>query len=109
MSRINKYDYLFKTLSVADKKRRQAILNTLTKDETLALIEIVFNILKGHLRIPAKTKTKLDRHRNILRKLITPLSWKSKKRIIIQKGSGILPLILPAVAGLFSSLFGKSK
>jgi hypothetical protein len=66
------------------------------------LCECILNCLNGNVQLSDDDKNKLYKYRNYLRQLLRKrdLSLKKKKGILVQKGSGFLPIILSAVLSL---------
>lgn len=91
----------------SDPARRQALLRT--ADDTLVrnICECALNTLRGNVRLSADQKKRLSKHRKTLRRLACDRgSWKSKKRLLVQRG-GFLPLLLaPIIGSLVASLIG---
>ncbi|KAG8239773.1 hypothetical protein J437_LFUL019375 [Ladona fulva] len=70
-----------------------------------AICECVLNVLKGNVQLKSCHKSRISRYKKILRKIIKRGGcWKKKRRIIVQKGSGFLPVIISAA---LSSLIGS--
>ncbi len=62
------------------------------------LCMIIKNFLEGPLEGKYNDYNRLKKYKNILKKLAQPLnrvSYKQKRRVINQQGSGFLPLLLP--------------
>ena len=81
----------------------KTLLENSSKHEVKAISEIIFNILNRHLK--SASFKKLQRHRNILRKIDDLKYPDSKKNILLKKGRGfLLPLLsvaIPALLQLF--------
>jgi hypothetical protein len=70
-----------------------------------AVCEIADNTLKGNVRLSSQQKSRLARYKKVLRKLARRgENWKIKKRVLIQKGGALIPLLLPLLGGVLSSL-----
>lgn len=86
--------------------QRKAILQKADKGLVNGICECVHNILRGNVQLNKRQKSKLRKHKNVLRTLVNNKSLNSKKRILIQKGGTLLPLILtPLLTGAFQALF----
>jgi hypothetical protein len=110
MSHIRKCDLsLLKLLSEVRPAVRKQLLNKLGDRITKLIIECVFNILHNkHIELSKNTKLKLRKYKSCLRQLATKnTSLKNKKKVIFQKGSGILPILVPPLLQFFSTLFSK--
>ena len=93
------------------KRRRDTLIDIATKSEILAILEIVLNLLQGHIRIPPKQLAKLKHHQNHLRQIIRKgQSLKKRKNLLKQKGgilSAILPLALSTLSSIIPAIFQK--
>ena len=95
-------------LAKSSSKRRKNLLHQATKEELTALFEICLNIIKGNIPLTAKQLKTLKHHRQIIRQLANKKkSFKSKKKIVSQKGGAIgavagtvAKLVLPLLASL---------
>lgn len=73
--------------------------------------EMSYNTLHGPVSIPSRKMPALKRYKKVLRALASPrTSTKERKKILIQKGEGILPLlaslVIPAIGELIRSKNG---
>lgn len=93
---------------------RKALLKTADKGVIKCICECALNILRGVVNIKPSVKKHLKKYKNTLRTLASSTKrvhrgrgwgWKTKKRIILQKGcGGFLGLLL---APIINTLFGK--
>lgn len=90
-------------------KQRLALLRTADTPLIRCICECALNTLRGTVALKHCQKSRLVKHKKILRRLASNRgSWKSKKRLIVQRGNGFLPLLLaPLLGSLISSLFSK--
>jgi len=101
---IDNLDYL-KVLNQSNTKMQKAILMNADCDLVTCLCECVLNCIKGNLNLPKESILKLKKHKYHLRSLLEKQkSLKQRKKILVQKGASILPLLLPAVISLATSL-----
>ena len=102
------YHYL-NTLLKAEPKIRKFIILQAKKDLIKCLSECVYNtLLNKQIDISNQNIKKLKKYRKPLRKLAkTTTSYKERRKIFLQKGNGFLPLILPSVLSLVTSLISK--
>lgn len=109
-----KHVALLNALCHADNRQRDALIRTADNALIRCICECALNVLHGIVPLRDSEKSKLKRHRVILRKLIKNTGggsdgalWKSKKRAIVQHGGAFLPLLLaPLVSTIFSKLLG---
>ena len=88
---------LLLTLSRAEIK---AILKVLDVRRIRSICECAYNLLRGNLPVRDKSKLKkLRKHKALLRRLAARgESWVKKRRLLVQKGGGILlPILLSTV------------
>lgn len=88
-------------------KYRLALLKNTDCSSIKCICECTYNILQGKIPLSRKQRVALRRHKNVLRKLVKRgENWKKKKRILVQSGGAILPLLLgPLLGGVLSTLF----
>lgn len=102
---------ILKALYYLDKKQRKALLKSADKTIIKGICECILNVISGNLKISEHSKKQLSKYKNFLRKLVKPkkeTSWQQRKRILVQKGSGILPLLIqPVLSILLSKLLEK--
>lgn len=102
--RVTTHKEFLQTLHKLNPKYREAILKTCSDEEINCICECIFNILQGKIPLQEKEKTKLLKHKNTLRQLVSKGKHKLRKKVIVQKGGAFLPIILGAV---LSSLLGS--
>ena len=75
------------------------------------ICEWALNTLKGTITLTPGQKKKLIKHRHLLRRLCDKncRSWKSKKRLIVQKGDGFLTALLGPVLSTVLSVLLPSR
>ena len=99
---------LLQVLANSSPRHKKAILKSADKKLVKTICDIFFNLLKGNINISDSEKLKLKTHRKFFRKFIEKSSFRDKKKILEQKGSGILGLVLPAVISTLAEvLFRK--
>ena len=68
----------------------------------------MFNVVKGNVPGLIQEKVnKLARHKTSLIKLTKKVPIKEKRKILVQKGGGFLPFLLPLVAPLKAKAVSK--
>lgn len=75
------------------------------KELIQCLCECILNILNGNVQINDSAKEKLLKFKKILRHLLKKDLFKHKKKILIQHGSSILPILLPTIISTIASLW----
>ena len=100
---------LLGALCHADKKHRTAITRTADKPLVKCICECVLNVLHGVVKLSTSEKRRLSKHKRALRKLShSHDDWRTKKRVIIQNGGSLLPILLaPLVSTFISKIFSR--
>lgn len=92
-------------------KARKILLAEFSSDDKFckALREIVRNTVNKNVVLPTKTKTRLRRYRHLILQLQKKkMSNKRRRKMYSQTGTGVfIPLVVPIIAELFSSLLSK--
>lgn len=98
---------LLRALHRASPAMRKSILKGADAGLIRNLVEITHNVIRGNVKLSKAQKSKLSRHKRVLRKIVKRgENWKSKKKVLLQKGGGILPLLLgPLLGSVLGSLF----
>jgi hypothetical protein len=90
------------TLSPQDRVK---LINILGKDIVKSLCECALNIVHEKVKIPKSIQSAYKKEEKNIRALIdnkTPL--KKKKKILVQKGGALLPLLVQPVLGILGSI-----
>ena len=78
--------------------QRQFLLKTATPQQLHALVQVLYNILEGHITIPEENKRILLPYKDVLLNLArSNVSYKTKKRVLVQEGSGVIEDVLAPV------------
>ena len=95
---------LLKVLVDATPKLKKAIIKHAPTDLVTAISEIVLNLIKGVIKLTAHQKKRLSRYKKellALAKKKVPLG--KKRKILVQKGGGVVPILVPLALSLLSS------
>ena len=98
--------HVLHVLKKARPKLRKAIVSHCDGELVKSICECVLNVLNGNVRLTECAKRKLWKYKAVLRKFAdkrVPLS--SKKRLIVQKGGFLLPLLTAVQPALASYIF----
>ena len=95
---------LLKVLVDAKPKLKKAIIQHAPTDLVTAISEIVLNLIKGVIKLTASQKKRLSRYK----KELLPLAKKKiplgkKRKILVQKGGGVVSILVPLALSLLSS------
>ena len=82
--------FLENVLREGNRHKRQALLQHANADQINAISELTLNLLKRHLPVTPATVTRLQRHKEALRRLVRrKLSVKSRREELLgQQGAG---------------------
>lgn len=90
---------------IGKSRNPKLIIQKASNSVIKALCECVLNVLHGNVPITKAQREKLALHKNCLRKLSNKkVPLYKKRRILIQKGDGILSVLLPTAISVISSL-----
>ena len=80
----------------------QFLLKTATPQQVHALVQVLHNTLMGHIPISEENKRILLPYKDALLDLASPnVPYKTKKRVLVQEGSGFIEDVLaPVVSSL---------
>ena len=95
---------LLKVLVDATPKLKKAIIKHAPTDLVKAISEIVLNLIKGVIKLTAHQKKRLSRYKKellALAKKKVPLG--KKRKILVQKGGGVVSILVPLALSLLSS------
>ena len=97
---------LYKLNGIKSKQKRQRVLKAANREFIVCLIECISAILRHKVHLTQEQLHHLKKHKNLLRELSTTRSEKKARTLLVQKGSGFLPFILPPLISLGISLLG---
>ena len=100
---------LLRVLSHCQPKIRNAILKNCENDLIYIICDCVYNVVKRN--VPGLTQEKVNKlahHKtSLIIKLTQKLPIKEKRKVLVQKGGGFLPFLLPLVAPLIAKAVSK--
>ena len=74
------------------------LLGTATPQQVHALVQVLYNVLKGYIPFPEENRQKLQPYKDVLISLAEPnVPYKKKKQILVQEGGGFIQDLLPPV------------
>ena len=98
MSKVVKRRDFLQLLANSKNKRRQTLLEIATSDEIKAIIELLYNILHGSIKLSTKDLQKLRKYKKLIREITEKKkNVKQVKGLLKQKGGFLLPLAIPLV------------
>lgn len=107
--RVHAHKDILSVLSRAKPNLRRAILEQLDRPTVDAICEICHNLVAGAVPLTPSKKSKLSKHKKVLRQLAQRgEGWKQKKKVLRQKGGAFLPVLLGTVlSSLLGSIFSR--
>ena len=113
------YDSLNKTLptltyiSRMSENNRKKFLSDLVgePDFIAALHEIAYNTLKGRLKLPPSRQSELKPYTRTLKNLCNSKNRNcaKKRKHLFEQSGGFLPILIPALTALLSTIVSKNK
>ena len=73
---------------------RKQIIETLSKEQLRAIIEIVYNVMQGVCPLSKTNKNLLSKHKTVIRKVIVPRLTVKERRKRFRNINKILPIFL---------------
>lgn len=99
--------FILKCLFDADCASSKRLIAGADKKLVKILCVICKNIIRGKVGLKPLEKNRLKKYKKQLRFLSKRGDWQKKKRVFIQKGSGLLPAILAPLISIIVSSFLK--
>ena len=110
MSRLQSQLHFLHVLKDAKPQARRALLASADDELIKAIVECALNTLNGNHKLTKEEKSKLKKYKSRLRALINPkISFKSKRKLLVQKGGFIVPLLASVLSGVIGSLITNSS
>ena len=97
---------------IKNAKKRKNILKEIEGDQNIydSIAEIIRNNQKGNIKLTKLQTNKLKKYNKVLKGFCCSKNkkcFKKRKNLLIQSG-GVLPILIPAVASILSSLFNRA-
>jgi hypothetical protein len=105
MNRLKSQLHFLHVLKDAKPPARRALLTSADDDLIKAIVECAINTLNGNHKLTKGYKGKLSKYKNLLSALVNPkINFKNKRKLLIQKGDFIVPLLTTILSGVIGSL-----
>jgi hypothetical protein len=92
----------------AKPQARRALLKSADDELIKAIVECAINTLNGNHKLTIDEKNKLKKYKNRLRALVNPkISFKCKRKLLVQKGGFIVPLFASVLSSVIGSLINN--
>lgn len=109
MNRLKSLLYILYVLKNAKPQARRVLLVSAGDDLIKAIVECAINTLNGNHKLSKEEKSKLSKYKNRSRALIDPkVSFKSKRKLLTQKGGFIVPLLTSILSGVIGTLINNN-
>ena len=110
MRRIRSNYHKLHALKEARPKLRNAIISNCDKDLVHSVSECALNVLRGNVKLSDCKKRKLSKFKHQLRAVVDRrLPIASKKKLIIQRGGFLVPLLTAVLPSLATFIYDKLK
>ena len=100
MKRLRSNYHALHVLKGAAPKLRKAIISNCDRELVNSIFECVLNVLNGNVKLSGCVTRKLCRHKAVLRKLSDKRVPISGKKLIVQRGGFLLPLLSAVLTAL---------
>ena len=104
MDRCQKHKHYLKVLAACNRPIRTIILKKASKELILTLYECALNVAKGHIKLTDQQKQNLQKNKIALRTLLEKRKSTDRRKVLIQKGGVLLPVILPAIISAIGAI-----
>ena len=109
MIRLKSQLHFLHDLKDVKPQARRALLASASDDLIKAIVECVINTLNGNYKLTEDEKSNLQKYKNRLRTLVNPkISFKIKRKLLIQKLWFIVPLLTNVLSGEIGALINDN-
>jgi len=110
MNRLKSQLHFLHVLKDAKPQTRRALLTSADDDLFKAIVECAINTLNGNHKWTKENKGKLSKYKNRVRALVNPkISFKNKRKLLVQKGGFIVSLLTSIFSGVIGSLISGNN
>lgn len=107
IARLKKFNILPQTIeSVLDKKQKQFILKTLTREQLLFFIEAILNLQNKNFTLPDNSLNKIKKYHKVIKFISDEKNSLKRKRDKLQKGK-FLNVLLPILSNILPMVLDK--
>jgi len=109
MSSIKHHFKELRALCKCKGKKRNMLLRKASGGLIRTVAQVAKNTIKGNIHLTPRQKQRLRRHKKTLRTLsLAKSSLKSKRKLLMQKGGALLPLLLgPILSAVAGGIFSR--
>lgn len=94
MKTIERQIHFLYVYTTASRQQQSALTKTMSKSQLYALLEVIFNVLKGTIDITRYDKRLLKRYKRVIRQVVDRGVSEDKKRTLLLKHSRIFRRIV---------------
>jgi hypothetical protein len=110
MYRLKSQLHFLHVLKDAKPQARRALLATANNELIKAIVKCAINTLKGNHTLTKEDKSKLSKYESSLRAPVNPkISFKNKRKLLIQQGGFIIPLLTSILTGVIGTLISGNN
>ena len=102
-------DVLFRLKRARKLAVQKQMLKDCDKKFIVCIIETVFNLLNNKIPIKECYRKKLCRHSRILRKVSKIRNENTGRKVLIQKGGSLIPLLVGPILAVISAIVSEIK
>ena len=102
-------DFLY-SVGRAKKPERQKLIRGAGPRQLNSVAEVTKNINKGNIPVSPRIKKTFCKHKHLMRKIADrSIGTEQRKRLLLQKGGFLVPLIVSTIASLLPTLLSKRQ
>lgn len=110
MNRVKSQYHYLHVLKDAKPQARRALLSSASDELIKVIVECAINTLNGNHKLSTDKKTKLSKFKTKLRTLVNPkISFKRKRKLLVQKGGFIVPLLTSILSIVIGALITNNS
>ena len=110
MIRLKSQLHFLHVLRDAKPQARRALLASADDDLIKAIVECAINTLNENHKLTTDENNKLQKYKSRLRALVSPkVCFINKRKLLIQKGGFIVPLLTSILSGVIGALINNSS
>ena len=107
-NRLKSQLHFLHVLKSAKPQARRSLLASADDELIKALVKCAINTLNGNHKLHKEEKSKLSKYKSRLRALVNPkVTFKRKRKLLIQKGGFIVPLLTSIMSGILGTLISN--
>jgi hypothetical protein len=107
--RLKKHASTLHLLSKCDNHTINSVIKAAKPDLIACISDICHNTLKGRVHLSKTDKRKLLPYKNTLRRLANKSETLKTKKLLIQKGHGLLSVLIPLLGSVIGPILNSLK